>query len=75
LRWPVLRAVEGTTYPEKDWVKSNHKEFFAGVTTRYFGKKQERDAVGQRDPILEKLLLEIWGKPKAHLDTPWKGQP
>ena len=67
------RAVEGTTYPEKDWVKSNHKEFFAGVTTRYFGKKQERDAVGQRDPILERLLLNIWGKPKAHLDTPWAG--
>ncbi len=66
------RAVEGTTYPENDWVKSNHKEFFAGVTTRYFGTKQERDAVGQRDPILAKLLLRIWGKPKAHLDTPWE---
>lgn len=66
------RAVEGTTYPEKDWVKSNHKEFFAGVTTRYFGTKEERDAVAQRDPILEKLLLTIWGKPMAHLDTPWE---
>ncbi len=66
------RAHEGTTYPEKDWVKSNHKEFFAGVTTRYFGTKEERDAVGQRDPILEKLLLAIWGRPKATLDTPWE---
>ena len=28
------RCVEGTAYPERDWVKSNHKEFFAGVTTR-----------------------------------------
>ena len=65
------RAVEGTTYPEKDWVKSNHKEFFSGVTTRYFGKKEEREAVGQRDPILEKLLIAIWGRPKANLDTPW----
>jgi len=69
------RAVEGTTYPENDWVKSNHKEFFAGVTTRYFGTKQERDAVGQRDPILKKLLLKIWGKPRAVLDTPWQGRP
>jgi hypothetical protein len=28
------RCVEGDTYPERDWVNSNHKEFFAGVTTR-----------------------------------------
>ena len=52
------RAVEGTAYPEKDWVKSNHKEFFAGVTTRYFGNKEQRDDLAQRDPILEKLLVK-----------------
>ncbi|MBL7134775.1 MAG: alpha/beta hydrolase [Phycisphaerae bacterium] len=67
------RCVEGTTYPARDWVKSNHKEFFAGVTTRYFGRKKERDAMGQRDPILEKFLQKTWGKPKANMDTPWEG--
>jgi len=64
------RCVEGTTYPERDWVKSNHKEFFAGVTTRYFGTKEEREAVGQRDPALEELLQKIWGMPRATIDTP-----
>jgi hypothetical protein len=64
------RCVEGDTYPQRDWVKSNHKEFFAGVTTRYFGRKEERDAVGQRDPVLEKFLQKTWGKPKATMDTP-----
>ncbi len=66
------RCVEGDMYPERDWVKSNHKEFFAGVTTRYFGKKEEREAVGQRDPVLEKYLQKTWGKPKATMDTPWE---
>jgi len=63
------RCVEGTTYPKRDWVKSNHKEFFAGVTTRYFGTKAERDALVQRDPVLAKKLREIWGKPKTTIDT------
>ena len=68
------RAREDGKYPPRDWVvRANHKEFFAGVTTRYFGTKKERDAVGQRDPILEKFLLKTWGKPKASLDTPRAG--
>ena len=66
------RCVEGDKYPERDWVKSNHKEFFAGVTTRYFGEKEERQAVGDRDPILKAYLEKTWGKPKANMDTPWK---
>ena len=64
------RCVEGTTYPQRDWVKSNHKEFFAGVTTRYFGRKEEREAVGKRDPVLEDFLRDTWGKPNATMDTP-----
>jgi hypothetical protein len=61
------RAVEGTAYPPKDWVKSNHKEFFAGLTTRYFGTKKEREALVERDPVLAKKLREVWGKPKAFM--------
>ena len=64
------RCVEGTAYPERDWVKSNHKEFFAGATTRYFGTKEERKALVERDPILAKKLQKTWGKPKAYMDTP-----
>ena len=64
------RCVEGTAYPERDWVKSDHKEFFAGVTTRYFGTEEEREALVERDPVLAKELHEIWGKPKAYVDTP-----
>ena len=64
------RAVEGTAYPPRDWVKSNHKEFFAGVTTRYFGTKAEREALVKRDPVLAKKLRKIWSKPKAYMDTP-----
>ena len=37
-------------------MKSDHKEFFAGVTTRYFGTKTEREALVERDPVLAKLL-------------------
>jgi acetyl esterase/lipase len=68
------RAREEGKYPPGDWVVgADHKEFFAGVTTRYFGTKEERDAVGQRDPILERFLLKTWGKPEANMDTPWAG--
>ena len=68
------RAREEGKYPPRDWVvRANHKEFFAGVTTRYFGTKDQRDAVGKRDPILAKFLLKTWGKPKANLDTPRTG--
>jgi len=63
------RAVEGTAYPPKDWVKSNHKEFFAGITTRYFGTKKEREALVERDPVLAKKMRKVWGKPKAFADT------
>jgi hypothetical protein len=58
---------------ERDWVKSNHKEFFAGVTTRYFGRREEREAVGERDPALEEFLKKTWGEPNATVDVPWKG--
>ena len=65
------RARKEGKYPPRDWVvRANHKEFFAGVTTRYFGTKTEREALVKRDPILAKLLLKIWGKPKATMDTP-----
>jgi len=63
------RCVDGDTYPKRDWVKSNHKEFFAGVTTRYHGTKQEREDLVKRDPILARLLLKIWGKPIGFIDS------
>jgi hypothetical protein len=63
------RAVEGTAYPPNDWVKSDHKEFFAGVTTRKFGNKMERSALVRRDKVLAGLLDEIWGKPMGTIDT------
>jgi len=66
------RCVEGDTYPARDWVKSNHKEFFAGVTTRYFGRREEREAVGKRDPVLKGFLQKTWGKPNATMDTAWE---
>ena len=49
-------------------VKSNHKEFFAGVTTRYFGTRTEREALVERDPELARELATIWGKPRATID-------
>jgi acetyl esterase/lipase len=65
------RAREEGKYPPGDWVvRANHKEFFAGVTTRYHGTKVEREALVKRDPILAKLLLKIWGKPKGFIDSP-----
>lgn len=65
------RAREGGKYPKNDWVvRADHKEFFAGVTTRYFGTKREREALVERDPILLKKLQKIWGKPKAYMDSP-----
>jgi dipeptidyl-peptidase-4 len=60
------RAREGGKYPKNDWVvRANHKEFFAGVSTRYFGTKGEREALVERDPILLKKLQKVWGKPRA----------
>ena len=65
------RAREGGKHPKNDWVvRANHKEFFAGVSTRYFGTKEEREALVERDPILLKKLQKVWGKPKAYMDSP-----
>ena len=64
------RAVNGSAYPANDWVKSNHKEFFAGVTTRYFGTKAERKTLLERDPVLAQELKNIWGEPTATIDSP-----
>ena len=65
------RAREGGKYPRNDRVvRSDHKEFFAGVTTRYFGTKEDREALAERDPILLKKLQKVWGKPKAYMDSP-----
>ncbi len=65
------RAREGGKYPKTDWVvRADHKEFFAGVSTRYFGTKEEREALVERDPILLKKLQKVWGKPKAYMDSP-----
>ena len=59
------RAVAGTAYPPRDWARSDEKEFFCAVTQRYFGKKEERDQLKERDPAVAKLLKRIWGEPKA----------
>ena len=65
------RAREQKKYPPNDWVvRADHKEFFAGLTTRYFGTEKERKALVERDPIFAKKLEEYWGKPKAFVDTP-----
>jgi hypothetical protein len=73
------RARQDGKYPKNDWVvRANHKEFFAGVTTRYFGRKEERQALAKRDPILLKKLQKFWGTPKAYMDSPPpkpKGKP
>ena len=63
------RCIEGDAYPKNDWVKADHKEFFAGATTRYFGTKEERAALVERDPILANELEKIWGTPLATIDT------
>gem|GEM_PF-584848 len=63
------RCVEGTAYPEHDWVKSDHKEFFAGVTQRYFGTEKEREALVKRDPVLVEYLRKTWDKPLATMTT------
>ncbi|MBC8875773.1 MAG: hypothetical protein H8E44_40630 [Planctomycetes bacterium] len=42
------------------------------MTTRYFGRKEEREAVGQRDPVLDEFLQKTSGKPNATMDTPWE---
>lgn len=65
------RARENGKYPKNDFIlRLDHKEFFANLTTRYFGTKREREALVERDPILLKKLQKVWGKPKAFMDSP-----
>ncbi len=64
------RAVAGTAYPPRDWARSNKEEFFCAVTQRYFGTKEQRDQLKERDPGVVKLLKRIWGKPKAYPKDP-----
>ena len=61
----------GGRYPEKDWVvRADHKEFFAGLVTRYYGLAEQRKALVERDPVFAKKLEQYFGKPKAYVDTP-----
>ncbi len=65
------RARKEGKYPEKDWVvRANHKEFFAGLVTRYYGTAEERTALVERNPVFARKLAEWLGKPKAFVDTP-----
>jgi len=68
------RARTEGKYPERDWVvRANHKEFFAGVTTRYFESEERRKELLERDPIFMKKLKEYWGDPKALFEAPLEG--
>jgi len=65
------RAGKEGKYPPKDWVvRANHKEFFAGLSTRYFESELRRKELVERDPVFAKKLEEYWGKPKALFETP-----
>ncbi|NQU26024.1 MAG: hypothetical protein HQ567_32455 [Candidatus Nealsonbacteria bacterium] len=65
------RAREDGKYPPKDWVvRADHKEFFAGLTTRYFESEERRKEIVDRDPIFAKKLEQYWGKPKALFESP-----
>lgn len=65
------RAREEKKYPAKDWVvRANHKEFFAGLTTRYFESEERRKEIVERDLVFAKRLEQYWGKPKALFRTP-----
>ena len=65
------RAGEEGKYPPRDWVvRANHKEFFAGLTTRYFESEEQRKALVERDAVFEKKLTQYWDKPKALFETP-----
>ncbi|MCH8044162.1 MAG: hypothetical protein IID44_10645 [Planctomycetes bacterium] len=67
------RAREEGKYPPRDWVvRANHKEFFAGLSTRYFESEEVRKQLAERDPVFAKKLEEFWGKPKALMDAPLK---
>ena len=60
------RVVEGTSFRERDWIKSNHKEFFCGVTQRHLLDKETRIDQEKRDPKLSALLTRIWEEPGTH---------
>lgn len=65
------RARTEGKYPERDWVlRADHKEFFAGLTTRYFESEERRKEIVERDPIFMEKLKEYWGEPKALFETP-----
>jgi len=62
---------DDSKYPKKDWVvRANHKEFYAGLVTRYFESEDRRKELVDRDPVFEMKLTEYWGKPKALFRTP-----
>jgi len=64
------RAREEGKYPPRDWVvRANHKEFFAGLTTRYFESEERRKEIVDRDPVFANKLEQYWGKPKTLFDT------
>ncbi len=65
------RAREEGKYPERDWVvRANHKEFYAGLVTRYFESEERRKEIVERDPIFAAQLEKQWGKPNALFETP-----
>jgi len=65
------RAREEGKYPPNDWVlRADHKEFFAGLSVRYFGTENDRRALVERDPIFAKKLKEFWSQPRSFLDKP-----
>lgn len=65
------RARTQGKYPDKDWVvRTNHKEFFAGLTQRYFRSEDERKTLAERDPVFAGKLEEYYDQPKAYMDTP-----
>ena len=65
------RSREDGKYPKRDWVvRANHKEFYAGLVTRYYESEERRKEIVDRDPIFSKQLEEQWGKPKALFRTP-----
>ncbi len=60
------RVVEGTSFRARDWVRSNHKEFFCGVTQRHLLDKETRVDQEKRDPKLAALLTRIWEEAGTH---------
>jgi hypothetical protein len=62
---------EDSKYPKKDWVvRANHKEFYAGLVTRFYESEERRKELVDRDAVFEKKMTEYWHKPKALFRTP-----